>query len=279
MNEKQNQKVGDNSTAIQVNGDYHAGLPYDQVKSIFMDLFELNFPRIQTIAKTEADKRVQDLLNVLRQSMEAKQSNIDVSKFTDPGIQFEMQQLITSVARRGNKSNIDLLSELFTTIIEKDCPEIIELIAGETLKILPLLGVKQLDVLSVMILTFEASVEIKTIEQAENVFRDAMPFIRQAEYITSGDISYLECVNCISRKSITHVNVVPNIIRCIPGMEKTGIEEVISQSKQKQLSNILSFTKYMEKCQIGRFDLSPVGRLIGWLHIQRISKIDIKTLF
>ncbi len=279
MNEKQNQKVGDNSTAIQVNGDYHAGLPYDQVKSIFMDLFELNFPRIQTLAKAEADKRVQELLNNLRQSMEAKQSNIDVLKFTDPGIQIEMQQMITSVACRGNKSNIDLLSELFTTIIEKDCPEIIEQIAGETLKIIPLLGKKQLDALSVMILTFEASVEIITIEQAENVFRDTMPFIRHAEYITSGDLSYLVCVNCISRKSITHVNVVPNIIRCIPGMDKTGIEEVINQSKQKRLLNILSFTEYMGKCQIGRFDLSPVGKLIGWLNIQSISKIDIKTLF
>ena len=66
MAKKQSQSVGDNSTGIQVDGDLSAGnttvnvngLSLREVTDLFSLLFELNLPKIQTIAEKKAEERI-----------------------------------------------------------------------------------------------------------------------------------------------------------------------------------------------------------------------------
>ena len=281
MNEKQKQEVGNNSTAIQVNGDYVINPAYDQVRAIFMDLFDLNFPRVQDVAKREADIRIQELLNTLQKSFIKHQDTIDVNKFNDPGIQYEMQEMTKNVARFGKKGNIELLCELFSNILDADCPDVVELIAGETLKILPQINKKHLSFLSVMIVTFEASVNNPnlTITDIDELFSSLIPILDAATEISGDDISYLNCINCIRSKGITHINVNPTLITSNERYSKMNSDEVRKEAESLSLNNVLKFYELMQKCQIGRYDLTPIGRLIGWLNIDKLSSINIKDLF
>ena len=137
MFENQKQDVGTNSTAIQVNGDLTI-TPYQEIKAIFLDLFELNFPKVQQIASKIAQERIDKLLIELEKSFSKHKDSIDKEKFTEPSVQFEMQAIAIDVARRGEKSNIELLCELLSTILSKDCPELIELISSEARRVLPM---------------------------------------------------------------------------------------------------------------------------------------------
>ena len=143
MFEKQKQEVGDNSQAVQVNGDLIV-TPYQELRAIFQDLFQLNFPKIRELAQATAQQRVDSLLEELKRAFEKHQDTIDSEKFSDPGMQYEMQAIAIDVARRGEKSNMDLLCELFCTMMDKNCPELIELIAAEARRILPTLSKKHI---------------------------------------------------------------------------------------------------------------------------------------
>ena len=151
MNEKQKQTVGNGSNAIQVNGDLVLAPNYDQVKSMFLDLFELNFPKIQAIAKNEAETRVNMLLKSVEKSFEKHKDLIDSKKFYDPGIQYEMQEMSKSVARLGSRSNFELLSEVFASKLHSDCSEIMELVSAEALRVIPQLTKMHITLLSVMV--------------------------------------------------------------------------------------------------------------------------------
>lgn len=279
MNEKQKQEVGDNSTAIQVNGNFIYGTPYDQIKTIFIDLFDLNFPKIQEIAKKEADLRLQDLLNNIQKLFLQHQSNINVYKFSDPGIQYEMQQMAINAVRYGKKCNIELLSELFTKILENDCPDTIEQIAGETLKILPLINKKQLSALGVMVLACEAKIENATLVSIDSTFCESMPLIVEVEAVQPADITFLSCVNCLTLRFVSNPDFVPRIIMNIPEYSITKIDDIQKEAEIKALINITRFIDYMKKCKVGNYNLTPIGRLIGWLHLKSVSKVKLEELF
>ncbi|MCP4473893.1 MAG: hypothetical protein GY821_04860 [Gammaproteobacteria bacterium] len=102
MSKKQEQKVGNNSTAIQAGGDVNVlRIPYKEIKEIFLDLFKSNFPEIQQVAREEANRRINELLlTELHKSLEKHAKEIDSTRFSEPSLQYDMQTMAINVARR-----------------------------------------------------------------------------------------------------------------------------------------------------------------------------------
>lgn len=278
MLEKQKQDVGDNSLAIQAQGNVTV-TPYTELKAIFLDLFELNFPKIQQVAKETADERVESLLEEMKSSFEKHKDEIDPEKFSEPGMQYEMQAIAVDVARRGDKSNLDLLCELFCTMMSKDCPELIELIASEARRILPMLSQKHVSYLSLEIMVNEASLQSPNIQGIDMVLGQTLNHIHESSLITTGDLQYISCAGAIERKGITHIGVVPNFIKDIPELKGKNADQLREYAIQHGLVNIPRILELIKTCHIGNFDLTAVGRLIGWLNISKYGQIDIKQLF
>ena len=278
MLEKQRQEVGNNSTAIQTSGNVLV-TPYQELRAVFLDLFELNFPRIQQVAREIADSRVEALLEELKTSFEKHKDEIDPVKFADPGMQYEMQAMAIDVARKGEKSNMDLLCELFCTMMSKDCHELIELIASEARRILPMLSSKHVSYLSLEIIVNEAGFSITEIKAIDESLATTISHIEEADSISYSDLQYVACAGAIVRKGITHLGVVPKLIQEHPEFNGKKVEEIIEYSNTHNLTSIAKVFELMTKCHIGRFDLTAVGRLIGWLNLSKFSQIDLKTLF
>lgn len=279
MNEKQNQKIGNNSTAIQVNGDLVINPAYDQVRTIFIDLFELNFPKIQQMAKEEADKRIQDLFDNLEQSFLKYKENIDVNKFNNPGIQYQMHDMMKNVVCRGEKSNVELLCEMFSNMLDRDCPEVLERIASEAIDIVPRINRRHLAALTVIVLALEAQCNVTTLEEVDKILGQSITLISEAEDISFSDITYLSCINCIDKRGIMIMGLNPCLISDIEEYKNKNSEEIIKIAETHELENIIKFYDMMTKCQVMRYELTSIGLLIGWLNISKVSDINIKDIF
>ena len=278
MLEKQKQEVGNNSTAIQVQGDYH-GSTYTEIKEIFLDLFQLNFPKIQEIAAQKAQERIDAMLEKLKQSFEKHKDNIDSSKFTEPAVQYEMQAIAIDVARRGEKSNVELLCELLSTVLSKDCPELIELISSEARRVLPMLSKEHIAYLSLEILVNEASVTNINTESLNSNLGKTLSHISEANNITPGDLQYIACVGAIETRGIMHTGIVPSVVKSVDELKDMKLDKLKALCDERGFLNIKQLLAIMDKCGVGRFKLMAVGRLIGWLNLSQYSSIDVKTLF
>lgn len=279
MLEKQKLEIGNNSTGIQVNGDYIAAPSYTDIKAIFMDLFQLNFPKVQEIAAKTATERVNNLLDRMKESFDKHKNEIDIKKFEDPFMQYEMQSMAMNVAKRGDKSNTELLTELLCTVASKNCPELIELISSEAMRVVPLLSKRHLDYLSLEILILEAGIGVQNAPTANMHIGTTLGHLSSIDSLTVGDLQYLACTRVIEQRGITYTGIVPSILKEVPELKGKQSAEVKKYCVENNLKNICRLMDLLEKCYIGHHQLLAIGRLIGWLNLGKYSGVDIKTLF
>ncbi|MBO1520182.1 LPO_1073/Vpar_1526 family protein [Oceanisphaera pacifica] len=278
MFEKQKQDVGENSTAIQAGGNVTI-TPYQELRAIFLDLFELNFPRIQQAAKETADQRIEAMLDELQKSFIKHKDQIDPRKFEEPAMQYEMQAMAIDVARKGEKSNVGLLCELFCTMMSKDCPELIELIAAEARRILPNLSPKHVSYLSLEVLVNEAALTAPNLQTINHIVGQTLSHISKCSQVTQSDLQYISVSGAIVARGITHVGVTPSFIKDIPELKGKNAEQIIEYSNKNGLNSFSELQDLITKLHIGHFQLTAVGRLIGWLNLSKFTQIDIKQLF
>lgn len=279
MIENQKQNIGDNSTAIQVKGNLSIGSSYTDIKEIFLDLFELNFPKIQEVAAQTARNRVDNLLEEMRESFQKHKELIDIEKFEEPSVQFEMQAMTVNAAKRGDKSNYKLLSEILCTSISKDCPEIIELISSEALSVVPSLNQSHIDYLSLQILIHEAKMPNNPLNYLNINIKPTLNSISAVKQITISEIQYLSLQRVLEPMGIVHMEIIPALINEYQEIKGKNYESIKNYCRQNNLMNILELIELAETKYVGHFRLTPIGRLIGWMNLAQFSQIEIKELF
>jgi hypothetical protein len=282
MASKKTQTSGDNSTNLQAeNITVNTGLSYTETKNIFCELLQLNLPKIQEIAAQEVETRINAMLEQWKVSFEKNKDNIDPLRFTDPLIQYEMHAIAIDVARRGEKSNIELLCELLSMVLTKDCPDLIELISIEARRVLPMLNKKHIASLSLEILANEATINSSP-TNLNSILGEILNHISEANNITQGDLQYIACTHVVESRSMSLLNVVPNLVKSVDELKDKSPKEINLFCDKNKLFNIKQLLIITEKCKVGKFNLMAAGKLIGWLNLLNLSAfsgIDIKTLF
>ena len=282
MKGRQDQSVGDGSTAVQVNGDLYLN-QYTQVRAIFEDLLQLNFPKIQAIAAETVRENMRTMFEELRRSMEKSKESLDPSRFEDPQVQYAMQMMAVDVARRGKKSNVELLCELLSLIVSKDCPDLIELIAGEAQRIAPTLSRRHLACLGYLVTYHEARFPVEaptSPTRLDEIVGRVFSHISEAAETTESDLGYLGCVRCIDYSPVFADEAPPRFFEALePEVPVADNSARVEWCRMKRLRNIVSYMELREPCRASFYTLTPIGRLIGWLHLGQLSSVDVKTLF
>ena len=258
----------------------------------FLDLFDLNFPKIQKIAQEKAKENVNLLLEEFQIAFEANKKNIDTDRFEEPEIQYQMQCMTIDVARKGDKSNIELLSELMVTLVSKNTTEMLELIALEARKIVPLLSKKHIAFLKIFILYNEVILDDNTTKNDLNVFFGG--FVNDMNLLNNISISEIEYIfqmKCIEKKkmiSVQSINREDNTVRIEPPRLFNNIDsynavkndsEAISYAKENNHNNIEKFMMIARYIHVNDYELTIIGRLIGWLSFGKQENVDINNLF
>lgn len=221
-------------------------------------MFELNFPKTQQVAKETADKRVEAMLDALQKSFAKQKEQLDPRKFEEPAMQFEMQAMAIDAAREGEKSNVDLLCELFCTMKQKDCPELIELIAAEARKVLPNLSPKHVSYLSLEVLVNEVALTAPNLLTVNHTVAQTLNHISNCSQVTQSDLRYISVSGAIVARGITHIGVTPSFINAIPELKGKKLEEIIEFSKKHDLNSFVQLQDLITKLHIGNFQLTAV---------------------
>ncbi|WP_063454697.1 LPO_1073/Vpar_1526 family protein [Acinetobacter johnsonii] len=122
MSDKQNQTVREGSTALQVQGNMTIGLSYNEVKEVFLDLYQANNYQVQTQLRNQIDEKVQLLSYMFSEKLEAKAKAIsqDVDSLKEKihtiDFQSSANNSLKQMVCKGEDSLAELLSDL---LVEK----------------------------------------------------------------------------------------------------------------------------------------------------------------
>lgn len=119
MGNKQVQEVGDNSCAIQVHGDYKAGLSYRDVKDICVDLIQANFPVLQEEARQISMQYVEEFGVKFFNRLVQEETEHVQERLKNPDVQAAINSSVIHVARMTDKSHQDILCELLAEKIKE----------------------------------------------------------------------------------------------------------------------------------------------------------------
>lgn len=151
LGSKQEQEVGQGSTAIQAQGDvtieYH-GLSVAEVKELCLLFLRDNFPKLKEEAIKAAEANVRSFASLLENKILQESQNIILDKFKDPDVQATINDAVQASARKGNKANPELLASLVAERASISQSDYKDIVISESILITPKLTKEQIAYLS-----------------------------------------------------------------------------------------------------------------------------------
>ena len=154
MFEKQKQETGEGGTSLQAGNDIkviqNVGLQFSEVKEIFHLLLSENFPKLREISSQTASQNIENYLAKFEAKFAQNFDRIDVEKIKDHDDQFSFNEVVEASARKGDKVDSDVLSELIIERISKKSNDFISIVSSEAIKIVPKLTAEHISFLSLV---------------------------------------------------------------------------------------------------------------------------------
>lgn len=223
MNDNQNQKLGNNSNALQVGGDLqiYQGISYTEAKEIALDVFKNNFYQLSEEAARVAKLRAEELTDEFLKKVE-KNIPESIQQMNDPGMQYALLTAQIEYAKTGDKDLEEILLEILMKRMREPNRSLKQLILNEALSIVPKITSKQLDILCHVFFIREMIIsEIKDIATLKNSINayiiPTIPYLEKEEILTN--LRHLEYSSCISITYIsTGESVLMDFFRKIEGI-------------------------------------------------------------
>jgi len=268
--ESQNQTVGDKGVGIQAKGDVTInGLSYPEVKEIFTDLLELNFPKFSSkIAIDLANNNAEKFIELLFKKFQEYKDKVDIQKFQDPDILVDLNVAVTGAARKGEAANIDLLSQLVTERVNVNSNDMTSLMISEAIKVVPNLNKNQLEFLSLLYFmknTLSLSDSpLKLLELKFKLIHDNLTSLdlikpTEKEILTFYSLTYFN-ENKWANETLDKFN---NHYKCFIDIPNKDFLEYIKLNTVL-ISNIF---KLWIKHNYEDYNLSPLGNIIAITHL------------
>ena len=268
--DEQKQKVGENGVALQAGGDINIGLRYADIKEIFYDLFQQNFPMLAKIARDEAKKNVDDCFAKLEQRLILEKENVDANKFSQSNTQFLLNDAIQICARKGSKIDMDSLLDVFTLTLCRNTSPMLELVSEQVLNIFPRLTRDYINVLTVIHIV--AKVRMESAVGIENVYRKLIDSIGLNAQITEDVGLYLDSLGLVSKTS--------GVFRPYEYFSKTyslGLSSVneIKEKIKADFPAVYQVYEYFLNQKIDQLIPTPSGMLVALLNMKKLGLGDI----
>lgn len=203
---KQNQIAGDQSTNIQARSvaihqhNYYSPKP-DEVKQELTALFEANFLRLQSLARTTAEERATAITErFLSELMSRNQAGLAAAQ--DPDVQAAIFTAQRDYARSGRD---DLEQVLVDLLVERaTATDLARIVLNEAITVAPKLTEAQLDTLSLILVFVHCPPLGQSFDRwsdlAEYLNCNVGPFINEA-LKSDATFSHLKYTGCISMDS------------------------------------------------------------------------------
>lgn len=271
-------KIGDNSFGIQARRDVVIGLTYSDVKEIVYDLFKQNFPLLVSSASEEAKKNVDEYVAKLEDKLQREIDRIDLQKFTKPNTQYVLNESIRNYAKKGNKIDIDVLTEALIASLQKDSTEMLDIVSEQVLEIIPKLTIECHQILTLSHYLLHVKIEeLADISGAEKPALKLMSFLNLEKDVTELIIRYMESLGLLSINQFVGLNIYEAIKNQYSEFgENMSIEEFTNEVNSK-CPSLSRMSEYFEKYHLGTAALTPSGMLIALINLKKtLGPIDYK---
>lgn len=152
MGNNQKQDVKNNSTAVQAevieNLTIESGLSPKEVEIYCLGLFECNFPRLRDAAAQKAEENIKNFAENLKKNIEKNIEAIVIDKFSDPDVQFYLNDVIQNIARKGEKAHPEILIELIKSKVSKKADDFDDLICNQSVNLIDKLTTEHIQLLA-----------------------------------------------------------------------------------------------------------------------------------
>lgn len=278
---KQEQKIGSESTAIQAGGDVNiiqnSGLSAAEVKELCLQLWRENFPILRQEAIKEAERNVQKFATSLESKIIEKSEEIIFEKFADPDVQATINDAVKASARRGEKANPSLLVDLITERASSSTNDYKDIVISEAVTVVPKITKSQIAYLSFIHYMTHTSVQkLEHISGLEPYSILALPVVSEGFNLSSSQKRHLEYAGTCSIAHMMSVDIYSGWMNQLyKYMGYTNLEKFKSDiSAFSPTSKILldTFDKYSKE---GEVKLTSVGQAIAIANLSTtIKKID-----
>jgi hypothetical protein len=274
MKKKLSQKGGRESMNLQDCDNVQIGLSYSETKALFVDLFELNFPKFRAIAQEEAKNNIEKLSNKFADRLQ-KLDLIDTKILETPDFHFNLYRAIEIGARHNDENLQDTLAELLVKRISFNGDDTIRTILNESIQTVEKVSNNQLKMLTFSFFMFEywTKMKIKTwAEFNEYVVEYIQPFM-DYEYkdIDILHLNYCGSINYDSgfgRPSLSQIlkNRIPSLYPDIS--QQKDEQKYIDSVTTGNLINSADFFDMMNKTKLWAIDPTSVGLMLINVHFE-----------
>src|ERR1700744_1711779 len=144
---------GNNYAAETINIHNSNALSMSDVKELAMSVFKENFPKLQEIARIEAERNRDLFINELDDKIHEKLNLEEINRFNKPDVQFALKDAIISASRKNNGECHTILSNLIIDRVKNDGVEFKEIVYNEAIGTIPRLTKNHLDILAFTFIT------------------------------------------------------------------------------------------------------------------------------
>lgn len=262
--------ISNNSSGIQADRDVvvNVGLTFDQVEKLTTFFLKENFPKLREDAMKLAQDNVRNLLNEFEKQLKEKFFTINPNKFSDPDVQNSINDAVIETAKRGSKSNLDLLVDLIFKRVQQTDNDLQSLTASDAIKIISRLNAGQINYLSIMVLFHHMSLKsCDNLKEFDLTCSKLLPIIRNVDELNGWNIQYLESQRCLVHLFIGQDDIIKQLKKKYIGL-KDKTEAVLRQEIDSS-SYFKDFIALYEKHRMNFTRLTIIGQLIGAINIAK----------
>lgn len=268
-----NQKVNKSDNVIQVAGNVEVknqyGLAVHEVRELAQLFMRENLPVLRAEALKVAEENVQNFLGTFEEELAKKIEKIDPNKFKDPDVQASMNDAVIEVAKKGNRSNAEILCDLIIERASAKTDDYISLVAGEAIKIVPRLTSHQIGFLTLVVfLRHMRDPKAAKINDIEPLAKAVLEISQQSIGLSESQKSHLQFAGCLSI-----LQLVTNTAYAIWKAEYPFLKDVpdnqLKQTIEHECPNLHILAQAFEDNKLAQISLTSVGQLIGLSNLSK----------
>lgn len=264
--------ISHNSTGIQAEGDVtvNVGLTFEQVEKLTNLFLEQNFPKLREDAMQKAMENTQLFLAEFEKKLSQEFQNINPEKFSDPDVQYSLNEAVVESAKRGNKSNFDVLADLVIKKAYSNQTDLQSLSISEAIKVVARLTTEQINLLCIEYIFSHMSLpNFEHLHNYDKTCQLLYGLTSGLDKLTGWNIQYLSTQNCVETHFISGMQDVVKMFQ-----EK--YKDKLSSLKPEEIREQINTSKYLkdfvaiyEKNQLNDLHLTLIGQLIAAVRIAK----------
>ncbi|WP_010604788.1 LPO_1073/Vpar_1526 family protein [Pseudoalteromonas maricaloris] len=261
--------VKDGSTSVQVAGDMSVGLTFENCERLFNLLLQENFPRLEAVAAQKAKENVDKLVSATYKKLDERLDQIEVSKLAEPDVQSTFNSAVQGAAKKGDKIDINLLSELLQSRLEKDNDDYVDNCIESAVDIIPKLTNELLCVLPVV--HFVQSLSFSDESVINIIFTQLnQHYLSQCNAVTANKLKTIA-----SSGAGNYINIMGG--NTLEDSFKKRYPILDTPDVNSKFPNVVSFLAQYDKLELHKLSLTTAGQVIAVKMLEKVfGKMSIK---